>query len=323
MKTVELSIIIVTYNTKIITYECVCSIFNSNTKYSFEVILIDNNSVDGTSEFLKTQFPQINYISLNENTGFSKANNIGIKNANGTYILLLNSDTILFTDSIEKLLSSALKNSYLISSPILLNRDHSIQKSCFDFPKPIKTFLRLTDFYSLIFGLLKILGNIPIKNKVKDIRPQYVSFACVLINKEVLLQIGLLDENLIFYHEDCEFGLRARQFNIPINFCTNSKLIHLGGSSSNEFSLFAFENDIMGLLYLYKKYYNKFNFTLEKISILSALIIRIVLWNFGFYRRVKKISIYKDTIPVNLKNKYDILNKYKSVYNFTLNYKFK
>ena len=319
---VDLSIVIVTYNTKTITYDCIHSIFNSKTKYNFEVILIDNNSEDGTSQFLTTSFPKVKIISLNENVGFSKANNMGIENAKGIYILLLNSDTLLFNESLDDLLSIALKKDYLICSPILLNKDLSFQKSFFNFPNPIKTFLRLTDSYFLIFKFLNFIGNFQIGKEIQTKTVPYVSFACVLIKRDVLLQIGLLDENLFFYHEDCEFGLRAKQFNIPIYFCTNSKIIHLGGTSSNEFSLVAFENDIMGLLYVYKKHYNKLYFILEKSSILLALLIRISLWNFGLYRRVKKISIYNDTTPINKKNKFEILEKYKTVFIRTLKYKF-
>ncbi len=323
MSSIDLSIVVVTYNTKNITYECIRSIYNSKTKYNFEVILVDNNSADETSNFILKHFSQIKLIKLNENVGFSKANNIGIKCATGNYILLLNSDTLLFHDSIDNLLSTTIQNSFDISSPILLNKDHTIQKSCFNFPKPIKTFLRITDLYHIIFKILSLIKNFQFEQKPKSITPQYVSFACVLIKKEVLTKIGLLDENLFFYHEDCEFGLRAKKFNIKIHYCTNAKIIHLGGTSSNEFSLIAFENDIKGLLYVYKIHYNSYNFNLEKISILFALTIRMIFWHFGLYRRVKKISIYNDKKPSNGNNKLEIFKIYKKVFNYTLLFKYK
>ena len=319
----DLSIVIVTFNTKKLTSECIRSIYNSKTNFTFEIILIDNNSIDETSLHISNIFPNVNLYNLKENVGFSKANNIGIKNANGNYVLLLNSDTILFSDSINNLLSDAIKNQFLIASPILLNKDESLQKSTFKFPNPFKTFLRLVDLYPIIFNILSFFKKSKKSSNIISKEIQYVSFACVLIKNDVFNIVGLLDENLFFYHEDCEFGLRVRLYNIKINLCESSKIIHLGGSSSKEFSLVAFENDIMGLLYVFKKHYNKIIFNLEKSSIILALSVRIILWYFGLYRRVKKISIYKDSDSITKNNNLDFLIKYKTVCINTLKYKYK
>lgn len=318
MYQIDLSIIIVSFNTNEITYNCINSIRNSITNYTYEIILIDNNSTDETVNNINKSFKDIKIFELPENVGFSKANNIGINYAKGEFILLLNSDTILFANTINNLLNEIKSNKNEIYSPIILNSDYSIQRSVFKFPNPLKIFLRITDFYSIIFKILKYFK--PPTSTNKNIN--YVSFAAVIIKSDVFKRIGALDENLFFYHEDCEFGLRANLHNIKIIKLKEAKLIHLGGSSSNEFSISAFENDIKGLIYIFKKFYNSISFIFLKIAIMSALSIRIILWHFGLYRRIKKISIYEDKMPKNKTNDNHLLNKYISLFKYVFNSKY-
>jgi GT2 family glycosyltransferase len=314
----DLSIIIISFNTKEITYNCINSIFNSITNYSYEIILIDNNSNDDSVSNISQSFKNIKIFALSENIGFSKANNIGINYAKGEFIFLLNSDTILFTDTINDLLNEIKLKNDEIYSPVILNSDCTIQRSIFNFPSPLKVFLRISDFYSIIFKFIKYFKKSTTYNK----KINYVSFAAVIMKSEIFKRIGTLDENLFFYHEDCEFGLRAHLHNIKIIKLNKTKLIHLGGSSSNEFSISAFENDIIGLVYIFRKYYSYRTFILLKLSIISALLIRILLWHIGLYRRIKKISIYEDKIPKNKINDKHLLNKYISLLKQVFNSKY-
>ncbi|MEN9742671.1 MAG: hypothetical protein RLZZ65_476 [Bacteroidota bacterium] len=318
MKKVDLSIIIVSFNTNEITAQCIESIYKSKFSIEIEIIVIDNNSIDGTKENIRQRFPNLNLIELNENIGFSRANNIGIDKSTGKYILLLNSDTILFETSLQDLYDSTVKNGYDICAPILLNSDLTIQRSWFDFPSSVKIFLRLTEWYRIILrfsksNLLKRLlkkfdfaflkGNI-----VQDSTVSYLSFACILINSNVIKSIGKLDENLMFYHEDCEFGIRANKNNLQLVYNTASKIIHLGGTSSSKTSLFSFENDIRGLLYVYKKHYKKRKFLFLKLAVIIALLIRYLFWFVGFYRSLNKLGLYKNVKNTN-KNESGTLRK--------------
>ena len=314
MSEIDVSIIIVTYNTQEITYECVKSIYESNTKLNYEVLLVDNNSTDNTVETLKERFPQLKIISNSENLGFSKANNIGINLSIGRYVFLLNSDTVLFKDSLENLVDTAILKRYQITGPILLNKDLTIQRSWLNFPSKFKIFLRLTDFHHIFYQFsdsffFKIFyrKKIPafmLKSIDDDTVMDYLTFAAILINRDVINSIGNLDENLFFYQEDCEFGLRAKKYNINFVYNVSSRIIHLGGSSSTKFSALAFENDILGLLYIYKKHYSKTQFYLTKIAIFFALLIRIILYYFGFYREFKSSILYDASIhKINMNKK--------------------
>lgn len=332
----DLSIIIVTFNTEAVTLNCLSSIFNSLIKYSFEVIVVDNNSKDQTVINIQKLFPQVKLISSEMNLGFSKGNNLGIKTAKGKYLLLLNSDTIVLSDSIQNLVEEMETNQYDVAGPKLLNQDMTIQRSWFNFPSSVKTFFRITDLYILFYKLSHFLSYFFVffnkkpaflLSEIKEnIEVDYLSFAAILIRRKVLESIGALDEKLMFYHEDCEYGIRSNKNNFKINYCVNPQIIHLGGSSSSNFSIFSFENDVKGLLHIYRKHYSKRKFQRLKISLFMALTWRIVFWHFGLYKRVKKFGFYssegnldKGLLEMELYNKYKelrknlILFKYESI----------
>ena len=328
---IDVSIVIVSYNTEKTTLNCVKSIMQSRTKFAFEVIIVDNDSRDNTVNSIREFFPQVNVICSEQNLGFSKGNNLGIQNSKGKYILLLNSDTLLFRTSIESLMLTAIRNNYCVCSPILLNMDHTVQRSWFDFPSTFKIFLRLTGIYKLFYRfssslLFKML--FPAKKPAfmlqkidRDTQVDYLSFACVLLKRDIIEKIGVLDENLIFYHEDCEYGLRAKKNKISLYYTVDAKIIHLGGTSSSKFSMFSFENDIKGLIYVFKKYYSSRVFLYLKVSIFLTLQFRIVFWHFGFFRKIDKFDIYKDNNIDNDNIDRELLNKYIELKHYILKYK--
>jgi GT2 family glycosyltransferase len=322
MNSIDLSIVIVTYKTREVTLDCIRSIYDSITKYKFEVIVVDNLSEDNTIEEIKNKFPDVFLIASKQNVGFSKGNNLGIKQCSGNYIMLLNSDTILFENSIENLIESTIFHSYKICGPKLLNKNETIQRSWFNFPSSIKIFLRLTEIYTIFYKLseFKVFKLFFSKSKlafmlddiVVNTKMNYLSFACILISREVLNKIGLLDEGLAFYHEDCEYGIRASKAGFDTIYNIESKIIHLGGTSSSGSSLFAFENDVKGLLHVYKKHYSVKDFRILKKSIYLALTWRMFFWHFGFYKTLKKIGIYNQMTKTETKHMQDeLFNKYK------------
>jgi len=128
----DLSIIIVSFNTKKLTQDCLASVIKSmkGTGISWEIILVDNVSTDGTRQMLKEKFPKVETILNKENVGFGRANNQGIRASHGEYILLLNSDTVIVHNAIGKLLAFARQHPNAFVGGKLLNLDHSAQTSC-------------------------------------------------------------------------------------------------------------------------------------------------------------------------------------------------
>jgi GT2 family glycosyltransferase len=328
MQQIDLSIIIVTFNTEEVSLACIKSIYDSKVNYSFEVILVDNHSLDNTISRVKSEFEEVVLIESAINLGFSKGVNLGIKHARGKYLLLLNSDTLLFPDTLESLMNTAVKENHFIVGPTLLNRNHTIQRSWFDFPSTLKVFLRLTDLSIILFKLTNtyvfrwlFFWKKPAFLLQADdvINMDYLSFACILLKRDVIEKAGLLDEEMVFYHEDCEFALRTAKENFKFIYC-KAKVVHFGGTSSVNNPVFSFESDIKGLLHLYKKHYSNRSFKTLKMAIAIALHLRVFFWKFGFFKRINKFLIYEDQKEKVPQNE-ELLLKYKELIKMVKRYK--
>lgn len=300
-----LSIIIVTYNTRNITSKCIESILASQIDQNYEIILVDNNSSDDTIDFIRSQYPIVKNIRLSKNHGFSYANNVGFKCSTGQYVFFLNSDTIIFRDTLKKLCESLLINQFDVVAPKLLNSDLTLQKSVFYFPNHIKLFLRISGlFQPLLF--LKTLLYSKEENRAYTISDpynlkfNYVSFAAIVVKSEVFRELGMLDENILFYHEDCEFGYRLHNKSLKIEYLSEISLIHLGGSSTNSFSEFAFENDIVSLLYVFEKHRGVLSKIVLKVLLFFAIIIRTLLFVLKLHNGFERLIVYKN---LNIDNK--------------------
>ena len=188
----DLSIVIVNFNTKKLTSECIESIKKSDTAASYEIIVVDNGSTDGSIDVLD-KIKDIKFIKNKENLGYSNANNIGIKIASGKYVLLLNSDTVVHKGSLDKLLNFAWsKKDAGVVGARLLNDDGTIQKSVSNFPTvwgAIKEFwLGEKD----VSGLHAPKTDIPIK-------VDSVVGAAFLITPAALKKAGLLNEKYFVF----------------------------------------------------------------------------------------------------------------------------
>lgn len=151
----DISVVIVNYNVKDYLYKCLNSIVSSTGELNIEIFVVDNNSTDGSIEFLQPKFNDVNFIKLNQNLGFGKANNIAINQANGKYILLLNPDTLLESNTLINLFSFMEANPDVgISTCKILNGDGTFQESCRrGFPTPLAAFSKL-------FGIQKFFSKI-------------------------------------------------------------------------------------------------------------------------------------------------------------------
>jgi len=311
-----LSIIIISYNTKELLEQCIESIIKSltnsriNELKKIEIIVVDNNSKDGTREYLKklqttnfkfqTSFKhQTSNIKLqtilnDQNLGFAKANNQGIKIARGEYILLLNSDTKIierdFFGKILKFLDSHPKVGIL--GPQLLWEDGKIQASGGYFPTLERIF-----FWAFFLDDLPILGNIihsyhphtPSfywKNKYYQNYHQqdWITGACFFIRKEIINKIGVLDEKFFMYVEELEFCYRAKKAGFETIYYPRAKIIHLGGKSGT--SLGATIGEFQGLKYFYKKHKPKWQLPILKFLLKTAAFWRFLFFDRKIYRQV-------------------------------------
>lgn len=255
----EVSIIIVNYNTKEMLLKCISTVFQF-CKTPFEIILIDNNSTDNSIEAVKSLFSEVITIENKYNAGFPKANNQGIQIARGNYILLLNPDTELLTDSISELINYLKNNSDVhLLAPQLLNTDLSIQYSIQQFVT-VKEIIAETFFLHHLYKGRKSY----FKNDItKPINVEALSGAFMLMHKNVINKVGMLDEDL-FWTEDMEFCYRAYRNNLKTVYYPNTSIIHHGSVSGKKNLNIMISNQILSKITFFKKNHSNMSFQAVK-----------------------------------------------------------
>ncbi|PJA55659.1 hypothetical protein CO165_02410 [Candidatus Roizmanbacteria bacterium CG_4_9_14_3_um_filter_33_18] len=264
MKTVDLSVVIVSYNTKKITEDCIESINRSltNTKIKYEIIVVDNNSVDGSAQALQKitldKNSHVIYFQTGTNLGFGRGNNFGVKRASGKYILLLNTDVIVLNRAIEKLFNFYITNEKQVHflGAKLLNRDLTPQPSAcrfFTLPVVFATLLLKGDYWGLTRSS---------PNKFK--RVDWITGACILTKKEIYERLGGFDKNIFMYMEEVDLLYRAKKLGLNTYFYPKSQIIHLGSASSNG-RTYPILQVFQGFLFFYKKHYSIFHIFLLRI----------------------------------------------------------
>lgn len=262
----NLSIVIVSYNTKKITEDCIQSINRSltNTEINYEIILVDNDSRDGSAQALeKISSYKINhlvYFQTGENLGFGRGSNFGVKKANGKYILLLNTDTIVLNRAIEKLYNFYVENETQVHflGAKLLEQDLNPQPSAgrfFTLPVIFATLLLKGDYW----GLTRFSPN-------KFCQVDWISGACIMTTKKYYQRLGGFDKKIFMYMEEVDLLYRANKLGLNTFFYPDSQIIHLGSASSNG-RTYPILQVYQGFIFFYKKHY----------SILHILALRLIL----------------------------------------------
>ena len=231
----KLSIIIINYKTPELCIACLASLSSINS-IAVETIVIDNASNDGSVAQIMQSITQNGWchtrvISSENNGGFSAGNNVGISDSKGGFVLLLNSDTIVGSGAVEILITALAKDLKAgMASPRLEWPDGTPQESCFRFHRPINELIR-SACTGHITKLLKRY-EVPVRVSDEGSSPEWTSFACVLVRREVFERIGLLDAGFFMYFEDVDFCQRARSAGWNIINNPNARVVHLRGGSS-------------------------------------------------------------------------------------------
>jgi GT2 family glycosyltransferase len=232
----DLSIIVVNYNTCQTTINAIRSISDSNMDRSaYEVILIDNNSTDNSVETIIKLFPHMKIIANHANLGFSKANNQGIRIAQGRYILLLNSDTLLEPDTLEIMIRFMDEHPNAGASGCrLVLPDGSLDKTCKrGFPTPSAAFYYLSGI-SMRFPNNPRFNQYQLGHLSEHEHHQVDSLvgAFMLVRRSTIEQIGLLDEEYFMYGEDIDWCYRMKEAGWEIHYYPATTIVHLKGASS-------------------------------------------------------------------------------------------
>lgn len=232
-----LSIIIINYNVKQLLQECLNSVSKATNNLEAEVIVVDNASTDGSMSYLKPLFPSIRFICNDTNEGFARANNKALTISNGEYILFLNPDTVIPSDSISKCLSffDNHPDAGAIGVKMVNGNGEFLKESKRGFPSPSASFWKLTGITHL-FPRSRMfseyyLGHLD-ENKSHPV--DVLSGAFMMVKKQVLDNIGGFDERFFMYAEDIDLSYRISKAGYRNYYYPGTTIVHFKGSSTKK-----------------------------------------------------------------------------------------
>lgn len=234
-KNLDLSIVIVNYNTRALLEKCLLSVGRSGGLSDYEIFVVDNASTDGSSLMVEKRFPQVAIIKNSENLGFSKANNLAISKTKGRYILLLNPDTLVEKNTLSEMISFMDRNPEAgVATCRVELPSGRLDRDCRrSFPTPWVSFTHFSHL-SKIFPKSKIFGRYQMTYKNEDKVEEIDSCvgAFMIVRSEAQKEVGLLDENFFFYGEDLDWCFRFKEKGWKILYNPKVKIIHYKGASS-------------------------------------------------------------------------------------------
>ena len=286
----DLSVVIVNYNVKDYLADCLNSIKQAVQHLSAEIIVVDNNSVDGSKDFLLPLFPDVRFIWLEENIGFSKANNIAIKQAKGKYILILNPDTIVAEDTLLKMFQYMENSKDVgVAGCKVLNPDGSFQLACRrGFPTPWVSFCRLFGLQKL-FPKSKLFAryNMTYLDENQTAEVDAISGCFMFWDGSLLKEIGGFDERYFMYGEDLDICKQVQLKDKKVMYVHHCSIIHYKGESTKRSDLIKINQMYKAAEQFVRKYYSY-----------STLLILFLKTGITFIKGISKI--YKNIKPIGL-----------------------
>jgi len=277
----DLSIIMVSYNTKELTKQTLNSISkDKNRDFDYEIFIVDNHSQDGSIEMIRHCFPEVKLIVNQKNLGFAKANNIAIKEAAGKFILLLNSDTFVHDNGLEKSLK------YLQTHPkvgalgckVMLpdgTLDHACKRG---FPTPAASFYYLLKL-DKSFPNSKRFGAYDLtylsENETQEV--DSLTGAFMMVRKETIEEIGLLDEDYFMYGEDIDWCYRIKQKGWKIIYFPKAVITHYKGGSSKKKKTKLIYEFHRSMWLFFKKHYRKDSGIIVTVLVYLGILLKLLI----------------------------------------------
>jgi len=231
---IDLSIIIISYNTKDFLKKCTSSIKRTTKNLNYEIIVVDNASLDNSLNMLKEQFPEVITIASKENIGFSKANNLGVEKSKGKYILFLNPDTVVYKETLLNMVKfmDGHKDVGAATCKLVMPNGKLDDASHRGFPNPWNSFCYFSGL-SKMFPSSKLFGgyNLSWLNLSKTHEIDACAGAFMIVRREAGEKIGWWDEDYFFYGEDLEFCFRLKEAGWKIYFVPSISVLHYKGVS--------------------------------------------------------------------------------------------
>jgi len=287
---IDLSIIIVSWNIRDQLKNCLQSIHAFTKDLNIEIFVVDNNSSDGTCRMVFEKFPIVKLVGNKANVGFAKANNQAMYLCTGRYVLLLNPDTVIYQKSFANMIKfmDSHPNAAACTCKILDNK-----KNIFCFRTKELT-LKDELFRDTLFGWLfsscrKQLEKMDYNRTQKVNR---IPGTCMMVRREVVEKVGMLDERYFLYVEDDDWCRRINQIG-EIYYVANAAIEHLQGKSSEQVREKAWRVGTNSRFLFYEKYYGNFPTFLLRIALLSSAAISFVKWKGIYIFSKENKEIYK------------------------------
>ena len=286
MTKIDLSIIIVSWNTRDILAQCLESVLTEIKSLPYlttETLVVDNISTDGSVQMLRENFPWVRLIENQENVGFARANNQAIRQSSGRYVLLLNPDTKVMPGALGLLFEFMETNLQAgVAGARILNPDQTLQISCYPAPNLSREFWRL--FY---MDKLRPYGSYRMADWPID-QPRGVDVllgACLFIRREALDQVGLLDENYFIYSEEVDLCYRFQQRGWLLYWVPQSQIIHYGGQSTQQVAAAMFLRLYQGKIIFIRKHHGELAGQLYKLILLFTALCRLMISPLAWLER--------------------------------------
>jgi GT2 family glycosyltransferase len=296
----DLSIIIVNYNVKEFLQNLIHSLEKASLNITKEIIVVDNASDDGSNEFIKNNFPKIKLIANNKNLGFGKANNLGLKETLGKFILLINPDTIIAEDTLEKMIEFFRINPGAgLAGCKILNPDGTLQLACRrSFPGPWTSLTKVTGLSSL-FPQSKIFAryNLTYLDENQSYEVDAISGSFMMMRREVYEKVGGFDEQFFMYGEDLDICYRIQKAGFKVFYVHTTQIIHYKGESTKRSSLDETKVFYHAMHLFVKKHFSS-SFLVELI-LRSAIVVRSVFAFIGV-RKLIFLSVILDFLFFDL-----------------------
>lgn len=227
----DVSIIVVSFNAREMLVRCLNSILTTVLGPSYEIVVVDNASKDGSPQLVASEYPQARLIDNETNLGFARANNQGIAVSSGRYILLLNSDAVLLPGTVRTMIDFMDAHQQVgVVGAQLLNPDGSFQGSYADFPSLLGELLLLSKLAHLVYP--PTYPSYPAEQSREGRDVDWVSGACLMARRSAMDVVGLLDEGYFMYTEETDWCYRMRAAGWSVHYLPDAKVIHWSGQSA-------------------------------------------------------------------------------------------
>jgi GT2 family glycosyltransferase len=265
----DLSIIIVSWNTRELLSQCLQSIYAYPPQYQYDITVVDNASTDGSQKMVQDKYPQVHLLSNADNVGFSRANNQGIRQSQGRIILLLNSDTRVHPGALQELVTYLNQHMEVgIAGARLLNVDDSIQY----YPTNCPNLANQTAMLFYLPGRREFSRGL--SGSMQPCEVERVQGAFLAIRREVTTQIGLMEESLFLYAEEDDLCQRARTAGWQVAILPQVVITHHGGASTEQTSASSLQHLYRSKIWFIRKYHGAAQAILLKIVLAISCLIR-------------------------------------------------